>query len=257
MSPVFSVISQLLIFRHCVPLMEFLTLIPIIIGVTLSTMNEIHFEMIGFLAAVSSTVLGVAQNTTSKYILTHNKQHKNKLIISPMQLHMYGSVLSLLFLIPLCIYAESAKIYQMETAVPYYHMIMSCCWLYGQTMASLFLLKRVSTVTHNVANTCKRFWIIVVSIIYFKQEITVYNFIGIVLALTGFFLYQRVHKKSKHKKLGQKLKMTSVRSGMSPFKHKNGTNIHHRKHEHDENDVELGENVPLIGTGGDSAMHTM
>merc|ERR1712129_455832 len=217
----------------------------------------IHFEMIGFLAAVCSTILGVAQNTTSKYILTHNKQHKNKLIISPMQLHMYGSLLSLLFLIPLCIYSESAKINAMEVPIPYYYMLMSCFWLYGQTMASLFLLKRVSTVTHNVANTCKRFWIIVVSIIYFKQEITVYNEVGICLALTGFFLYQRVHKRNKHKKSSQKLRMTAV----NIIKHKNGTNIHHRKQHHDhqefdELDVELGENVPLISTG-DSAMKTI
>ena len=154
MSPVFSVISQLIIFQHCVARSELLTLIPIIIGVTLSTINEIHFELIGFLAAMASTILGVAQNTTSKYILTHNKESKDKkLIISPMQLHMYGSLLSLIFLVPLSIYSEGNKIYNMEHDsghIPYKQMLMSCCWLYGQTMASLFLLKRVTTVTHNV-----------------------------------------------------------------------------------------------------------
>ena len=267
MSPVFSVISQLLIFKNCVAMSELLTLIPIILGVTLSTINEIHFEMIGFLAAIASTILGVAQNTTSKYILTHNKNKKNKLIISPMQLHMYGSLLSLILLIPLSIYSEGYKIYLILNnnlqEIPYYYMIMSCCWLYGQTMASLFLLKRVTTVTHNVANTCKRFWIIVISIIYFKQETTIYNFIGIFLALTGFFLYQRMHKINNKKLLLSKNKLEiNYNYNYNNLKHKNGNNIiHHRKYEHDvvqvkidnnhdhdddDDNVELGETVPLI-----------
>eukprot|EP01083_Nonionella_stella_P235587 828241_1 len=142
MSPVFTVISQLIIFQHCVPYSELFTLLPIILGVTLSTINEIHFEMLGFIAAVCSTILGVAQNTTSKYILTNHKHNKSKLVISPMQLHMYGSLLSLLFLIPLSIYSEGLQIYNMHNnniQIPYYYMMMSCCWLYGQTMASLFL----------------------------------------------------------------------------------------------------------------------
>lgn len=266
MSPVFSVISQLLIFQHCVPISELLTLIPIIIGVTLSTINEIHFELIGFLAAMASTILGVAQNTTSKYILTHNKEKKSdKLIISPMQLHMYGSLLSLIFLIPLSIYSEGAKIYNMEHDsghIPYKQMLMSCCWLYGQTMASLFLLKRVTTVTHNVANTCKRFWIIVISIIYFKQETTIFNVIGIILALTGFFLYQRMHKINNKKSLKNRLEINYIknnskrRGSNSLNKHKNGL-IHHRNqmghdvdnhnlHNNDDDDIELGDTVPLI-----------
>eukprot|EP01083_Nonionella_stella_P010652 30293_1 len=249
MSPVFSVISQLIIFQHCVPLSELLTLIPIILGVTLSTINEIHFEMVGFLAAVCSTILGVAQNTTSKYILTHNKAHKNKLIISPMQLHMYGSLLSLVFLIPLSIYSEGHRIYNMQSSdIPLYYMMTSCCWLYGQTMASLFLLKRVTTVTHNVANTCKRFWIIVISIIYFNQETTVFNLCGIVLALSGFFLYQKYHKINNKKQLESKLKLNFIQIKHDTFKLKNG-GIHHRKHEHDEEDeIELGQSIPLINS---------
>ena len=149
--------------------------------------------MLGFIAAVSATVLGVAQNVTSKYVLTRKER------ISPMELHMFGSLLSLILLIPLSLKAESASIMEIED-IPYHQMIMSCCWLYGQTMASLFLLKRVTTVTHNVANTCKRFWIILISILYFKQETTMWNIVGVLLALSGFFLYQRVHRLNRAKK---------------------------------------------------------
>lgn len=239
MSPVFSVISELIIFRHCVPCTELLTLIPIIFGVTLSTFSEIQFELIGFLAAICSTILGVAQNTTSKYILTHNKKQKNKLIISPMQLHMYGSILSLFFLLPLSVHSEGRKIYHIKTYIPYYLMMMSCCWLYGQTMASLFLLKRVTTVTHNVANTCKRFWIIVISIIYFKQHSTIYNLCGICLALTGFFLYQRVHKRNNRKKLKKnKLQIQVIQPHTIDT---NNAMIHHRTtKKNDGEDIELG-----------------
>eukprot|EP00484_Ammonia_sp_Unknown_P030859 CAMPEP_0197051996 /NCGR_PEP_ID=MMETSP1384-20130603/26534_1 /TAXON_ID=29189 /ORGANISM="Ammonia sp." /LENGTH=149 /DNA_ID=CAMNT_0042484631 /DNA_START=743 /DNA_END=1192 /DNA_ORIENTATION=+ len=141
-------------------------------------------------------------------------------------------------------------------------------------MASLFLLKRVTTVTHNVANTCKRFWIIMVSIVYFKQETTVYNVMGIVLALSGFYLYQRMHKLNNKKSGSNKLHIhrSKGKQAVNSAKLKNGlmthrntshehrydvvkVNIHddqakHRKeHQHgsdDDDGVELGETVSLL-----------
>lgn len=199
--PIFSCLVQLIWIRECVPISEILTLIPISVGVTLSTVTELEFDMIGFIAAIVATMLGVLQNTTSKHVLTHIHN------ITPMELHMYGSLLSLIFLIPLSIFTEGNSIYSQyleyndhynllsnsndninllknfdrnsnilqakyrninfsnlmknvenienplmlkseiidnmnKIELPWFLIVMSCVWLYGQTMGSLYLLKR-------------------------------------------------------------------------------------------------------------------
>mmetsp|Transcript_33758 Transcript_33758/g.54013 ORF Transcript_33758/g.54013 Transcript_33758/m.54013 type:complete len:362 (-) Transcript_33758:88-1173(-) len=213
MSPVFTVMATILIFRRSVPLAEILAIIPIIVGVIMCTMTELEFEYLGFLAALSSTMVAVGETIASKYVLTYHKHNAVQFIISPMELDMYGSILGLVFLVPFAMYSEGiTDMEQMKNVeIPYYFIAMSGIWLYVKTMFSLFLLKRISTVTHNVLSVFKRFWIIIISIVYFGQQTTIYNYIGILLGLTGFYCYQRVNKNKKN----AKLRMSPTRSDYS------------------------------------------
>ncbi|ETO18627.1 hypothetical protein RFI_18635 [Reticulomyxa filosa] len=141
-----------------------------------------------------------------------------------MELHMYGSILALLFLLPLALITEGSGMWnayiprQIDTVdangvhsnvlstplhLPVMGIIFSCVCLYGQTMASLFLLERVTTVAHQVANTSKRFFIILFSILYFGNVVTFYNGLGMALALVGFFMQkpQKKHDFGNYRKM--------------------------------------------------------
>lgn len=72
------------------------------------------------------------------------------------------------------------------------------------------LLSIVSPVTYSVANTLKRVFVIVVSILYFQNPVTMSNAIGIVIALTGIFLYNRACVKQKQKELLNQMKADFV-----------------------------------------------
>ena len=56
----------------------------------------------------------------------------------------------------------------------------------------------VTTVTYSVANTLKRVFVIVSSILWFQNQITLPNGIGITLSLTGLYLYSRAKLMEKN-----------------------------------------------------------
>merc|ERR1712048_883303 len=84
--------------------------------------------------------------------------------------------------------------------IPYGLIGLSTIILYVQSLASLHVLDRVTSVSHNVTNTCKRFFIIVLSVIYFKNQVTVWNVFGILVAMGGFFSYAIVHHNNKEQR---------------------------------------------------------
>jgi solute carrier family 35, member E1 len=63
------------------------------------------------------------------------------------------------------------------------------------------ILSVVSPVTYSVANTLKRVFVIVLSIIWFGNSVTFANGLGIVLALSGIYLYNRAGLIEREKKV--------------------------------------------------------
>jgi len=215
--PVFSVLTTNVWMQQLVPYTEILTLFPIVIGVTLSSVTEINFNFLGFVAAFSATLLGVLQNTSGKIVMTRVKN------CDPIQLHFYGACTACWLLLPLAGLFEMKEISKRafaalparpppgsmsllslpepatpaDLSIPYGLIATSTLILYVQSMASLHVLERVTTVSHNVTNTLKRFFIIVFSVMFFKNHVGVWNVFGILMAMSGFLSYAYVHAKNK------------------------------------------------------------
>jgi hypothetical protein len=65
-------------------------------------------------------------------------------------------------------------------------------------ISSVGILSVVSVVSHQVATTLKRLVVIAVSILVFQNPVTLWNGIGIALAVAGFFLYVRASDFNKY-----------------------------------------------------------
>ncbi len=59
-------------------------------------------------------------------------------------------------------------------------------------MVAFKVLSMVSPLTYSVANTCKRIFVIISSILYFGNVVSPLNGVGITLALGGVFWYNKV-----------------------------------------------------------------
>jgi len=205
--PVFTVITATLWLRQCIPWSEVLTLVPIVFGVILSSVTEINFDLLGFSAAITASLFNALQTTSGKIVMSTKRN------IDPVELHFYAATIATIGLIPLASSFELGDLLfspqpggrvLLSTGnefnrddIPWFLILASTLTLYAQSMASLFVLGRVSTVSHNVTNTLKRFLIIVISIIYFHNYVGWLNITGILLACAGFLSYAYVHAVNK------------------------------------------------------------
>lgn len=217
LGPLFNVCLELCFFRHTPPASVVWALLPIIIGVALTSIDEIHSAsvsstelftaVLGFLAAVLSTAINNAQNIYSKILFGRER-------IDPVSLQIYLSAISLLIMCPISVVQMS---YHVMTADSPVHKLFAPSWL---TAAGLVLagfinfvasqlafntLNLISPLSYSVANTFKRVCIAVIAIFYFNERLSVVNGIGIAISIIGVFIYERKSRALKEARMYRKL----------------------------------------------------
>jgi len=193
---VFSVFAAKIFTGATPQRLTLITLIPITLGVILSALTEINFNLIGFLAAALSTFSYVFQ-------MHFTKRSLQKLDIEPVVFHMYTSIVALILVGPYTVYYELVPLWSggQDLVSPSPQegsasrgtllilIFMSLASHYIQNVASIYVLHGVEVLSHQVAGTLKRLLVIVLSIVYFHNPVTWFNSFGICLALAGFFSY--------------------------------------------------------------------
>mmetsp|Transcript_13352 Transcript_13352/g.37974 ORF Transcript_13352/g.37974 Transcript_13352/m.37974 type:complete len:374 (+) Transcript_13352:169-1290(+) len=229
-SPVMMVFVSKALLGEEYSLEVILSLIPIITGVGLSTMSEVNFDPFGFLCAIISVIAFSLQNLYSKYLMSKYDIHYTVLVF-------YTSIVALFLLFPfwfafdagLLLYArlccwlhvpnflipgggceeESVFLHIQEGREPlgdrgFSWMLMlfffSGVCHFGQVITAIAVLARSSAVTYAVANTFKRVFVIIASVIYFRNPVSVTNALGTFTAILGIAWYNRAKRRMRASK---------------------------------------------------------
>lgn len=200
----FSVLVTRLISKKLPSSGTLVSLIPITVGVTLSAVSEIQFDLWGFISAMIATFLGVLQSTYTKVSL-------QRTAMDPMLFHLYTCVVALTFTLPGLAYTDlytfseqrrHGEDFTHQGGVPWLLIVISLLSHYLQNIASIYVLSEFHLLSHQVASTLKRLLVIVGAILYFQNPVSASNAMGILLALGGFFWYgtarSRDHRHSHH-----------------------------------------------------------
>lgn len=177
------------------------SLLFIIGGVTLCTFAEKNFEIWALSITLIATAVFVLQNIYSKLLFRKFQLH-------PVVLSFYISFAALLINLPLFLFFPLPEIKvtgtdQGETGFP-----MAVMWLslasgvahWAQNILALHLVERVSTLTYAIAGTFKRVFVIVTSILYFGNPVSLMNGVGAAIAFTGLFFYDRFSKQQQQQR---------------------------------------------------------
>lgn len=222
LGPLFNVCLELFFFGHRPPLSVIWALLPIIIGVALTSIDEIHTAsvssaelltaVVGFSAAVASTGINNAQNIYSKILFGRER-------IDPVSLQIYLSAISLIIMSPGSAIQWSYHV--VFTSAPA-HAFFAPSWSvaaglvlagfvnFVSSQLAFNTLNLISPLSYSVANTFKRVCIAVIAIFYFNERLSPINGIGIAISIAGVFIYERKSRALRESRMYRKAEADSA-----------------------------------------------
>ncbi|EMS59463.1 Triose phosphate/phosphate translocator TPT, chloroplastic [Triticum urartu] len=201
LEPFFNAAASQFILGQQVPFTLWLSLAPVVIGVSIASLTELSFNWTGFINAMISNISFTYRSIYSKKAMTD---------MDSTNLYAYISIIALIVCIPPALIIEGPQLVQhgFKDAIAkvglaklvsniflaglFYH-------LYNQVATNT--LQRVAPLTHAVGNVLKRVFVIGFSIIIFGNKITTQTGIGTAIAISGVALYSVIKAKIEEKKL--------------------------------------------------------
>lgn len=197
--PVFTCGFNWIFLGNSISLPMFLSLIPIVFGVSFASVSELSFSWSSFNGAMISNAACAARNVCSRRIM----DIKDNVNISPQDLLGILTIMSFLISMPLTIIFEGNKI-PMVLALDKGLLINvlktsfeTGFYFYLYNEAAMVVLKNVNPVSHAIMNTLKRIFILLSCVIFFNIPITTNGAIGSSIAIFGSYLYSKSKKRIK------------------------------------------------------------
>jgi len=198
-APIFAVVLSRFFLNEIHETSVYISLIPIIGGVSVATATELSFEFVGFVTAFLSTFISVCQTIYSKFLFENfQMDHFN--------VQFYLSTVSAILLFPLCIFWEVLPFLQDNTKnldlVQIAGMLLvNSCSYWIQNVLAFALVSKITTLTYAIAGVTKRIILITSSVLYFGNPVNWLNGIGIALSVSGVGLYHASKYLERSKKL--------------------------------------------------------
>ena len=207
-APLFTVYISWLVLRQRTSGPVVASLVPVMAGLVVCAKTEASFDAVGFWAAVSNNVIDCLQNVLSKKVVGK---------LGPVKLQFYTSILAIVFQLPLLVYREMPDLSALldpakrsaaapraaDAAAPGAFglrpdagaarvaglVALNVCSYHAQSVSAYFVVDKLAPVTVSVANTLKRALLILLTILYFGNEVTPESYFGIAIVVLGVFLY--------------------------------------------------------------------
>jgi len=187
--PIATVVLTLLFLPgEKVTLPIFLSLLPIVAGVAVSSMSDASFQLLGLAMAMGSNLCFSARSICAKLLRSSlGKQMDNANLF--VHVNAYGAMA----LLPAVLLVEGPALYeQLVDGGPARKLLILngvVYWLNNQM--NFLVLEKVDAVTHGLINCGRRVANIAFAIVWFRVPVTIFNGIGMALALFGTFSYMR------------------------------------------------------------------
>lgn len=174
----------------------------------LACFNEVNFEIVGFTCALLSTIVFVAQNIFAKNLFNASEvttANRPAPSLDKLNLLFYSNLLAFTFMFPIWLSSEGYGSEPQEMT-PYLAtmFLINGTSQFSQNFIAFQILYIVSPVTYSVASLFKRVFIIVASILWFHDAVSLTQGCGVILTFWGLWLYQqaKIEAKAASYKLG-------------------------------------------------------
>jgi len=200
LEPFFNASASQFVLGQQIPFTLWLSLAPVVLGVSMASLTELSFNWTGFISAMISNIAFTYRSIYSKKAMTG---------MDSTNVYAYISIIALFFCLPPAIIIEGPKLMQSGFAdaiakVGLVKFLSDLFWvgmfyhLYNQLATNT--LERVAPLTHAVGNVLKRVFVIGFSIIVFGNRISTQTAIGTSIAIAGVAIYSFIKAQLEEEK---------------------------------------------------------
>lgn len=196
-TPFFTAIFAFLITCKKETAEVYCALMPVVFGIVLASNSEPLFHLFGFLVCVGSTA-GRALKSVVQGILLTSEAEK----LHSMNLLLYMAPMAVMILLPFTLYIEgNVASITLEKARrdPYivFLLIGNATVAYLVNLTNFLVTKHTSALTLQVLGNAKGAVAAVVSVLIFRNPVTVMGITGFAVTIMGVVLYSEAKKRSK------------------------------------------------------------
>ncbi|WOH11872.1 hypothetical protein DCAR_0831368 [Daucus carota subsp. sativus] len=200
LEPFFNAAASQFILGQSIPITLWLSLAPVVLGVSMASLTELSFNWLGFISAMISNISFTYRSIYSKKAMTD---------MDSTNLYAYISIIALIVCIPPALIIEGPVLLKTGFSdaiakVGLTKFVTDLFWvgmfyhLYNQLATNT--LERVAPLTHAVGNVLKRVFVIGFSIVVFGNKISTQTAIGTAIAIAGVAMYSFIKAGIEEKK---------------------------------------------------------
>ncbi|KAG1339146.1 UDP-URONIC ACID TRANSPORTER 1 [Cocos nucifera] len=175
----------------------YLTLVPVVTGVIIASGGEPSFHLFGFIMCIGATAARALKSVLQGILLSSEGEKLNS-----MNLLLYMAPIAVVFLLPATIFMEEnvvgilLALARKDFRIIWY-LLFNSALAYFVNLTNFLVTKHTSALTLQVLGNAKGAVAVVVSILIFRNPVSVTGMLGYTLTVFGVILYSESKKRNK------------------------------------------------------------
>lgn len=177
--------------------LTYATLVPVVTGVIIASGGEPSFHLFGFIMCVGATAARALKSVLQGILLSSEGEKLNS-----MNLLLYMAPIAVVLLLPATLFMEENVVgitlaLAREDIKIIWYLLFNSAMAYFVNLTNFLVTKHTSALTLQVLGNAKGAVAVVVSILIFKNPVSVTGMLGYTLTVFGVILYSEAKKRSK------------------------------------------------------------
>lgn len=195
-TPFFTAVFAYLVTLKREAWLTYITLIPVVTGVVIASGGEPSFNLFGFIMCVGATAARALKTVVQGILLSSEGEKLNS-----MNLLLYMAPIAVVLLLPATMYMEenvvgiTIALARQDFGIVWL-LIFNSSLAYFVNLTNFLVTKHTSALTLQVLGNAKGAVAVVVSILIFRNPVSVTGMAGYTLTVIGVILYGEVKKRS-------------------------------------------------------------